>query len=253
MRSRSRLGLVASTFTLLILSVFGCGDDEGKEPHRRNAARESDAAADTEVDAAAHAPKNVIGQACESNDDCGAGSCQKVIQIVNTPYPGGYCTAPCRTDDQCGEGGVCIPGQFGRMGSCYLGCDEAVGCSREGYICRVASGVARCVPGSKPLPDGATGNACESDTDCGGGANTCKAAIGNGDAPGGYCSQWCAIDSDCGAGGKCVNGISIVTVNSGTCYRACNAHEDCRPDYECRTFSGAADGPGVCVVRLQSE
>jgi Cys-rich repeat protein len=240
MRCRSRLGLLASTFALLVSSAPGCGDDESEAKHRHDAARASDAAA--------HAPENVIGQACESNDDCGAGSCLKTIQIVNTPYPGGYCTAPCRSDDQCGEGAVCIPGQFGRMGSCYLACDEAIGCSREGYICRVVSGVARCVPGSKPLPDNIVGAACSSDEDCGGGAKTCAATIGNADAPGGYCTQWCAIDSDCGTGGKCINGISIVTINSGTCYRACSMSEDCRPEYECRSISGTAGDPGVCVV-----
>jgi Cys-rich repeat protein len=253
MRSRSRLGLVASTLTFVVSSLFACGDDGRDEPHQRDSARKRDAGADVARDAAPPAPKNVIGDACETNDDCGAGSCLKVIQIVNTPYPGGYCTAPCRTDNQCGEGAVCIPGQFGRMGSCYLGCDETTGCVRDGYLCRVASGVARCVPGSKPLPDGTAGNACTSDDDCGGGANTCAEKIGNGEAPGGYCSQWCAIDSDCGAGGKCINGISIVTVNSGTCYRSCNAPEDCRPEYECRSISGLEGSPGVCVVNNQSE
>jgi Cys-rich repeat protein len=248
MRNRLQFELVMSALGLLAASVLGCSDDDGGDEARRDDASKGADAAARDADAAAHAPKNVIGQACESNDDCGAGSCQKSIQVVNTPYPGGYCTAPCRQDDQCGEGAVCIPGLLGRMGSCYLGCDEANGCSREGYICRVVSGVGRCVPGSQPLPDGVTGSACASDSDCGGGANTCTSMIAGLEAPGGYCSQWCAIDSDCGAGGKCINGISIVTINSGTCYRACTSPEDCRADYECRSISGTEGDPGVCVV-----
>jgi hypothetical protein len=72
-------------------------------------------------------------------------------------------------------------------------------------------------------------------------------------APGGYCSQSCAIDADCGAAGKCVNGINIVTINSGICYRSCDTNSDCRADYECRSFSGSSGGPGVCVPLQASD
>jgi hypothetical protein len=198
-------------------------------------------------------PSHVIGSACDSNDDCGNGTCQKSVQVVNTPYPGGYCTAPCRSDGECGDDGVCVPGLRGQIGSCYLGCDEATGCSRDGYLCRVVSGVGRCVPGSKPLGDGVAGSACASDDDCGGGAMSCVSMLGELVAPDGYCSQSCAIDSDCGTQGKCINGLGFVTINSGTCYGACDRSSDCRSGYECRSVSGARDEPGVCVPPLETE
>jgi hypothetical protein len=147
---------------------------------------------------------------------------------------------------------VCVPGLRGTTGSCYLGCDDDAGCKREGYVCRVVSGVGRCVPGSKPLPANVVGSACESDGDCGGGAMSCASMLGMLAASGGYCSQPCAIDGDCGAGGKCVNGISIVTINSGTCYRTCGAPAECRVGYECRSLTGSGNSAGACVPVSES-
>src|SRR4051812_2952004 len=142
--------LVVSALVLALIALACDGDDDGDADdsgsNRIDASRTEDAA--TSADAHASSSANLIGGACDANDDCGAGTCQKTIPVVNTPYPGGYCTASCRTSAECGAEGVCVPGLRGQTGSCYLGCDEAAGCSRAGYLCRVADGVARCVPGS---------------------------------------------------------------------------------------------------------
>jgi hypothetical protein len=241
--------LASSALGISILVAFACGDDDshaGASGSKRDAAEREDAAVAETPDAAVQA-KHSIGSACSSNDDCGDGTCQTSVQVVNTPYPGGYCTAQCRTDDQCGDGAICVPGLRGQMGSCFLGCTAAIGCSRDGYLCRVVNDVGRCVPGSKPLGDDVAGSVCASDEDCGGAAMSCLSKLGDLDAPGGYCSQSCAIDSDCGASGKCINGLGFVTINSGKCYRTCDANDDCRADYVCRSLSGAVDEPGVCV------
>ena len=196
----------------------------------------------------------VVGKACSAASDCGSGSCMQTIPIVNTSYPGGYCTGRCFRDEECGAGGVCVPGLLGAAGSCYLGCDQDVGCPREGYLCRVVSGVGRCIAAPPPLPDHVAGNACDSDTDCGGGAMSCVAMLGANVAPGGYCSQACAISEDCGAGGVCINGIGIVTISSGRCLKSCTTGSECREGYECALFGGpSSSGPGACTPLVASE
>jgi hypothetical protein len=195
----------------------------------------------------------VVGSACDADQDCGHGNCLKSIAVVNVPYPGGYCSGACKSDSDCGARGICTPGLRGAGGACYLTCTEADGCSREGYLCRVVSGVGRCIPGAEPLPDHVVGAACDDDAACGGSANTCASKLGQLVTPGGYCSQACAIDGDCGAGGKCINGISIPTVTSGLCFRACEELADCRTDYDCKSLSGTSGGPGVCVPNPESD
>src|ERR1041384_6610371 len=58
-------------------------------------------------------PANTSGKACDDNADCGSGMCATQIPgsgllSMLLPAPGGYCTAPCRSDTQCGEGGACL-------------------------------------------------------------------------------------------------------------------------------------------------
>jgi hypothetical protein len=191
----------------------------------------------------------VVGMACTAASDCGSGSCMQTIAIVNTSYPGGYCTGRCFGDTDCGATGVCVPGLLGSIGSCYLRCDDQHRCERSGYRCRVVSNVGRCVALADPLPDHVAGNACANDGDCGGGAMSCSVTLGSEPAPGGYCTQSCAINDDCGAGGVCINGIGIVTISSGRCLRACMQASDCRVGYECSPFGGpGSGGPGACTT-----
>ncbi len=90
-----------------------------------------------------------VGGACTANSDCkGGGSLMCYQDFLGTPYPGGYCSATCVTDDECGSEGACpvaqltsIPlvGQFitGFLPqNCLLKCDKAkTGACREDYEC----------------------------------------------------------------------------------------------------------------------
>ena len=242
-----------SALACLALFSLGCSDDEpSKNPSHPDGGH--DAASEQDSGKAPEPPTErrgladgIVGKPCSANSDCGSGTCQKMLSVVNTVYPGGYCSGACRTNDECGARGVCASAALpGRTGSCYLGCEDDAAC-RDGYICRVVSGVGRCVPGAKPLPDHVVGNACTSDADCGGTKLSCASALGPLPTPGGYCSQSCAIDLDCGEGGRCVNGINISTINSGICYRSCGSDAPCRTGYECRSLSGSDTDPGLCV------
>jgi hypothetical protein len=236
-------------------SIAGAGKPDATKAQPEAGKSPSDAG-NTELQASDSAPgepqgrlaDGIVGSACAAASDCGSGSCLQTIAIVNTAYPGGYCTGACRTDDACGANGVCVPGLRGSAGSCYRRCEEKTGCERDGYRCRVVSGVGRCVAAPPPLPDDVAGNACTSDSDCGGGAMSCASMLGSNPAPEGYCSQSCAVSADCGAGGICINGISIITISSGRCLKSCSAPDDCRTGYECRSFSGPSSaGPGACT------
>ena len=240
-------GYLTGTLMLVVLSTFACARDD-ESPSAAAATKSEDAG--MREDPAPSTPARgladgIVGKPCAEASECGTGSCLTTLQVVNTPYPGGYCTSACGANDECGKGGICAASPLpGRRGSCYLGCADDAAC-REGYVCRVVSEVGRCVPGQKPLESGIVGSACTSPSDCGGAE--CVSSIGDLNAPDGYCSQSCAIHSDCGPDGRCINGINIVTINSGRCYRACDVDQPCREGYECRTFSGVEGYPGVCV------
>jgi hypothetical protein len=190
----------------------------------------------------------IVGSACAADADCGDGRCLLSESVTGAVYPDGYCTGRCVEDADCGARGLCTPGFLGAIGVCALRCAGDTECGRDGYRCRVIDGVGRCAPGPDPLPDHVAGNACGSDGDCGGGAMTCKDALGDLPAPDGYCSQSCAIDDDCGEGGVCISGIGVVSIATGVCYEACMLPEPCRDGYSCRSLTGSASDPsGVCA------
>jgi hypothetical protein len=245
-----------------LAAVCGCGDDDEGSSRRGEAAADAAPSGGTDAGSAGAGGSSttrartvvtkladgIVGKACAQASDCGAGSCMQTIQVVNTPYPGGYCSGSCYSDGDCGAEGVCQPGILGRVGSCYLRCDVERGCPREGYRCRVVADVARCIAAPEPLADNIAGAACTSDADCGGVAMSCTSMIGAYPAPGGYCSESCAVSEDCGAGGVCINGISIVTISSGKCMKSCSTTADCREGYVCTPFGGpSSDGPGACT------
>jgi hypothetical protein len=195
----------------------------------------------------------VLGSSCNGDSDCGAGHCITKDAIAATPYPGGYCSESCSSDAQCGALGSCAAGFLGNPGNCFLRCDTDSDC-RDGYRCREVSGVGRCIPGAKPLPDHSVGQACNADSDCGGVANSCAAKLTKVAAPGGYCSETCAANDDCGADGVCISGINIITLSIGTCYRACNAMSDCRDGYLCHSLTNGGNlDNAVCAPELPSE
>lgn len=247
-------------------AALSCGDDDthsGAATHRASDAGPRDAedsgvgqggaAGARPARAGDQLADGIVGQPCSSAAQCGSGTCMQTIPIVNVPYPGGYCTGSCYADAECGAEGVCAPGILGRAGTCYLRCDDAKGCEREGYRCRVVSGVGRCIAAPEPLADGVAGRACANDEDCGGGAMSCTTTLGDRPAPGGYCSVACAIHEDCGAGGVCINGITISTISSGRCLGVCATDADCREGYTCSLFGGpTSEGAGACTPALES-
>jgi hypothetical protein len=226
----------------------GAKHDAGRAPAAKDAGRET-----TSKDAGMSLPPAVIGNACAADTDCEKGRCMFSERITKTPFPDGYCSGVCMTAADCGARGVCAPGFLGSPGSCYLGCDSDAQCARAGYRCRMSSsGVGTCLPGPTPLPDHVVGNACSSDTDCGGAKNTCRTAPAQ--AGFNYCTQNCAVDGDCGAGGLCISGVNGVPLSLGICFRSCVPPGDCRDGFTCRSISGFSnDARGACALNQSSD
>jgi hypothetical protein len=154
-------------------SSFGCGDDEGDDDDTVPVDGGSEASvpapsdgsimsvADAMSDANSAPPMMKIinpGAACTADRDCmgTAGSCQQSLGtgMQSIPLPGGYCTAACTADAECGPGGGCpiaettsklsIPGLdlksiqalFPIPSSCLDRCDpRAANDCRDGYTC----------------------------------------------------------------------------------------------------------------------
>ncbi len=234
---------------------------------------------------------NVAGKGCAAKADCGTdakANCATTLTGGTLPgliagflpieldlsmeAPGGYCTASCTKDAQCGEGAVC----FGVLpidlipttGECRPTCSNNDDC-RDGYECAAldASGLENldlgggggggllsgidigtfidgavpktCQPKPKttPIADGIVGTACSSDADCG--AGSClgaTAATDTAEAVEGSCTAVCAADSDCGAGGAC---LGQFYGSRGQCAETCNADSDCKRDgFTCTDLLG---------------
>lgn len=79
-----------------------------------------------------------LGEACGSDDDCGAG----IDPMCFSQIPGGYCTSNCETDDDCG-GGVCA--NLGGFALCLAPCGSDGACPGELECCDQGFGDA-CLP-----------------------------------------------------------------------------------------------------------
>ena len=88
-----------------------------------------------------------LGATCTADTDCkGTGTrCILTSQISGLTYPGGYCTASCANDAECGEKGWCPlattdAGVFPSaevqkaVTVCLVKCEADTEC-REGYVC----------------------------------------------------------------------------------------------------------------------
>jgi hypothetical protein len=218
------------------------------------------------VPATDHPADGSVGKACKRDADCKGGRClSKLWDYGSGPsLPGGYCSGRCMTDDQCGAGAACMYGTPGPLtGSCRQSCTDDADCTRDGYRCRYMG----CEPGDDPLPDGRTGKACKSNSDCGAGIAECARDLpGDGGysitrerfpAAGGYCTLQCLESSDCGAGGVCLTPMFGGTQVATLCYARCSSRDDCRDGYSCRvrdqnmTYSddpeGGGQSPTVCT------
>lgn len=67
-------------------------------------------------------PPTDVGEACTGDADCSRGTC--------LDRPGGYCSAGCEENAECGPGNVCSYG-----GACFVGCESHASCTRSGYFC----------------------------------------------------------------------------------------------------------------------
>lgn len=145
---------------------FACGDDSGdddQEVKDSGTQQPTDArVADSATrDAAPVVSRGVqitnLGAACTANSSCTAsngGRVECVTELLNIDIPGGFCTADCRLDDECGTNGRC-PGATVLQGlsgladfiapiisgiipqQCVRECDprESDPCGRTGFTC----------------------------------------------------------------------------------------------------------------------
>lgn len=214
--------------------VPACGDDDDAKPRP---------AADG---GGMQLPDETAGKGCKRDSDCPNGKCMKELQVgsmtESRPAPGGYCTAGCEIDGQCGGNGQCsVPAQSDR-GMCLGSCRQQSDC-REGYVCAGAgstggiqlSGSCEPMQAAQQLGDRVVGRECAADADCLGG--TCASASPLGAKyPGNYCTGRCWKDAECGEGGVCL--ASSGTSDAGWCYDACVADTECgRRGYRCIQLS----------------
>jgi len=189
----------------------------------------------------------IVGSACGEDAECGGGRCLKTS--FGSSYPGGYCTGRCLEQNDCGDKAICDGAFAGGTGTCYRSCESDADCGRDGYRCRGGLGGAarRCTPGAAPLPNGKVGNACASDTDCGGAAMSCARQVmtfnGSQTFADGYCTLACIEDIDCGTAGTCIGALPALRSGLATgCYKTCTVATDCRTGYRCAAVSVGAGG-----------
>lgn len=265
---RPGLLLAAVIIALASLGPAGCGDDAGDgassdagpEAPRGGRGGRGGSAGSAGAASIVPLPDHAAGKSCQADKDCGTGTCLTALQGAfgggAMEAPGGYCSAACMTNADCGEGGACsgafagFGGVGATLGRCLKSCGSDAEC-REGYRCVNALGMQVTDPstpdptggllgasGCEPLPatdklaDGIVGKKCTDAADCGGGR--CETVVGMMAYPDGYCTGACLKDSDCGATASCTLPLS----GAGTCYLTCGSDSDCREGYRCRSNGG---------------
>lgn len=210
---------------------------------------------------------NTAGEACAKDTDCGNGVCRTVLVstflslegVVDLPAPGGYCSFGCGVSADCGVGAICVGATANTVaaasaaGQCLRRCDSSLQC-REGYRCLDGHGISvetdhveaasdaygacQVAPVVDTVMPGFVGNACASETECGGGVCLTE----DFGLPGGYCSGRCVDNSDCPQDAACdTDEIGFV------CLRVCQADVDCgRADYHCLGAADASKRSGRC-------
>ena len=113
-----------------------------------------------------------FGGTCSNNADCTGTGARCLTSVLSVPIPGGYCTATCKTDSQCGANAACpfaamvelarnfLPdaGITDSLSVCMKKCTSASDC-RSGYACNAMPSIPLapaikgkfCMP---PVPDG---------------------------------------------------------------------------------------------------
>lgn len=80
------------------------------------------------------APTSVTGDACNSAEQCESLGEQSVCLPDGVPFEGGYCTASCEVDADCGADARCLLDFYSFTTLCMASCEDATDC-RDGYPC----------------------------------------------------------------------------------------------------------------------
>lgn len=157
----------------LAFAVSGCVAEDAGHPEYDTELLEQVSARDAgtgPIDAGGGAAP--FGGMCSKDADCSGTGARCLTNVLSLPIPGGYCTASCKTDRQCGTGAACpfaamvdlaksfLPdaGFVESLSVCMKKCTSATDC-RAGYGCTAlpsvpflpASSGKFCMP---PMPDG---------------------------------------------------------------------------------------------------
>lgn len=218
-------------------ALAACGDNDLGDDAPNIDARQDDA---TPADAAppdalvcSFAP-GALGGACENDDQCdsatsAAGYCFAGPKLPSIFPPEGYCVLDnggtvCDSDDDCGEGGLCLDSAGYRF--CAPACCEGGACPTHQACWTSFNGFAHdrpaCVPGDDTASDG---DACDGFYEC----NEFSQCIVDFEHPGGGCERYgCTVGDDTTChGGVCVSFTD--TPFTGTlCVDACDVDTDCR-------------------------
>jgi hypothetical protein len=152
------------------------GDDKGAEPSGK-----PDAGSTGKPDAAVPVSRGVqvtnLGASCETKSSCtgtGAVECISDLEMLGGKLEGGYCTAECKLDDECGPKGACPIANLGRNplvaqlagllggsldsvidSQCFLTCvkTEASPCPRADMTCSSIADVMGSMGGGGGGPD----------------------------------------------------------------------------------------------------
>ena len=243
-RSMSAMAWLARVISVCL--AMGCGESRGP--------RDDDAVVDA---GDSTLPDHTAGKGCKRDADCPNGRCMRELQVGSMTEareaPGGYCTAACASDLQCGEGAECSVGAGADRGLCLGACHTQRDC-RDGYVCVGSTHTlglqisGSCQPRQSTDSLGArvAGRACAADDECKGGQCATVTALGT-KFPGNYCTGRCFEDAECGEGGVCI--ATAASAEAGYCYASCDADSDCdRRGYRCLQMAGS----GACFPAPES-
>jgi hypothetical protein len=226
------------------------------------------------------------GAPCAKDEDCATGLCLTTEDLagIGLAAPGGMCTKTgCATDDECGEGGVCVEGlRFGAFSTtlCLLRCADTrtcrfssgYGCFDVGVVDADQKPILACAP-SWPAPAApkAEGAACDANHECATGL--CQVETGKGRvcaaasvlagkiATGGACGENKEKETDCFTG-SCLNTTDAlvldprIVVPDAMCWSmACAVDADCGPAAACVDATKIVkDAPPLmlCLARCDS-
>ena len=122
-----------------------------------------DGAVNITVDLRSTSPGRVIkpgeiGSPCTTDTDCLQGAGQRVCfksNLLNdakgAPTPGGYCSAVCGGDADCGTNNYCLSFPPAAGAYCVAGCSDAATCRKPDYLCMFLDTVSACLPRFKSM------------------------------------------------------------------------------------------------------